>query len=130
MHKHLWACLALYKQTSKEGERQVIVNNYYISDKEIGWKQLMEGEILPNISGNVTQRISSEISQNKTAMEHSNRQSKTNTEEKGLNINQEVKATAKAMKSTHTIEEPTQKKQRYKICHPLNTQLKLPNACE
>ena len=84
----------------------MIVNNYYISDKESGWKQLIEGEILPNISGNVAQRISSEISPNKTAMEHSNRQSKTNTEEKGLNINQEVKATAKAMKSTNIIEEP------------------------
>ena len=31
-----------FKQTSKEGEKQVIVNNYYISDKESGWKQLME----------------------------------------------------------------------------------------
>ena len=41
-------------QTPSQKERQVIVNNYYISDREKGWKQLEEGEILPNTLDNNT----------------------------------------------------------------------------
>ena len=73
----------------------MIVNNYYIGDKEKGWKQLMEGEIPPNISENMTRRISSEISP-KTGV---------NTEERSLNTDQEVKTTTKPMKSTQEIVE-------------------------
>ena len=43
------------KQTWTEGEKQVIVNNYYISDRENGWKQLARGEILPDIPGDKRQ---------------------------------------------------------------------------
>ena len=95
-----------FKQTPKEGEKQVIVNNYYISDKESGGKQLMEGEILPNISGNASQRTSSEISPDKTPTEYQKGQSKGNTKEKSLNINQESKATTKIRTSTCVIEQP------------------------
>ena len=41
------------KQATIQKEKQVIVNNYYIGDKERGWKQLAEGEILPNTPGNM-----------------------------------------------------------------------------
>ena len=64
------------KYIVKEREKQVIVNNYYISDKESRWKQLKKGEIPPNISRNSTQRTLSKISPNKTLMEHSSRQLK------------------------------------------------------
>ena len=57
------------KQVSKENEKQVIVNNYYIGDRENGWKQLTKGEILPNIQGDKTQGNSSEISPNNTHLE-------------------------------------------------------------
>ena len=90
-----------FKQTPKEKEKPVIVNNYYISDRENGWKQLKEGEIPPNISGNTVQQTSSEISPNKTAMEHSSRQQKVDTNEKSLNIDQAIEAT----KNKHVIVE-------------------------
>ena len=38
------------KQATRQKEKQVIVNNYYISDKERSWKQLAEGEIPLNTS--------------------------------------------------------------------------------
>ena len=38
-----------FKQITKENEKQTIINNYYISDKKKGWKQLQEGEIPPNM---------------------------------------------------------------------------------
>ena len=92
---------AEFKQTPKEKEKPVIVNNYYISDRENGWKQLKEGEIPPNISENTVQQTSSEILPNKTAMEHSSRQQKVDTNEKSLNINQAIEAT----KNKHVIVE-------------------------
>ena len=54
-----------FKQVLKEKEKQVIVNNYYIGYKENGWKQLVEGKILPNIPGNGTQGKSSRFCQTK-----------------------------------------------------------------
>ena len=36
------------KQVSMEREKQLIVNNYYISDGKEGWKQLEKNEILLN----------------------------------------------------------------------------------
>ena len=36
------------KKAAQEKEKQVIVNNYYISDKESSWKQLSKSEISPN----------------------------------------------------------------------------------
>ena len=58
----------------KETEKQVIVNNYYISDKEEGWKQVKVREISPNNSRNYTQNRLSEISSNKATMEIPNNQ--------------------------------------------------------
>ena len=59
-----------FKQTVKDNEKYKIINNYYISDRENGWKQLQKGEISPNMFGNITQKASSEIlaekSQNET----------------------------------------------------------------
>ena len=92
------------KQTPTERKKQVIVNNYYISDKENGWKQLMEGKIPPNISGNTSQRTSSEISSDKTPTEYQKGQYKVNTEEKSLNIGQESKAKETGI-NTSVIEE-------------------------
>ena len=49
------------KQVPMEREKQVIVNNYYISDGKEGWKQLEKSEIPPNrlenkIQGNLRER--------------------------------------------------------------------------
>ena len=49
------------QERAKGNEKQVIVNNYYIGGREKGWKQLVGGEIPPNISGKGTQDKSSEI---------------------------------------------------------------------
>ena len=54
------------KQGPTEKEKQVIVNNYYISDRKEGWKQLEKGEIPPNTLEDKTQRNSSEISPEKS----------------------------------------------------------------
>ena len=53
----------------KEPEKQVIVNNYYIRDKEEGWKQVKSSEILLNNSRSYTQNRPSEILPNETTME-------------------------------------------------------------
>ena len=71
------------KQTTKENEKHTIIKNYYISDKESGWKQLQKGEILPNVSGNCTQEAFSEISMGKS-------QNETQIDQK-LNVNQDVR---------------------------------------
>ena len=54
------------KHTPKIKEKRTIVNNYYISDKEGGWKPLREGEILPNRSELASGRTPSKISPNRT----------------------------------------------------------------
>ena len=71
-----------FKHTPKENEKPTIINNYYISDKESGWKQLQKGKILPNVHGNDTQKTFSEISTNRA-------QNETQMDQK-LNINQGV----------------------------------------
>ena len=78
-----------FKQVHKEKEKQVIVNNYYISDKDNGWKQLPEGEILPNIPASRTQGKSSEISPNKTLLKDSRDHFRTKNDEKNSNNNQD-----------------------------------------
>ena len=83
------------KQAVRQKEKQVIVNNYYISDRERGWKQLAEIEILPSTSENTTREIFGKISP-KTAV---------NTEENSLNIGQEVRASAKPTKKMEEIME-------------------------
>ena len=58
-----------FKHTPKENEKPAIINNYYISDTESGWKQLQKGKM----PGNDTQKTFSEIlinrSQNETQMD-------------------------------------------------------------
>ena len=65
----------------KETEKQVIVNNYYISDKEEGWKQVKANEISPDSSRNYTQNRLSEIAPNKAMVENPNNQFTTVSEE-------------------------------------------------
>ena len=72
------------KQISMEKEKQVIVNNYYITDREEGWKQLERGEIPPNILENKTQRNSSEISPGKLLLGNSSEQPGVDKEVKNL----------------------------------------------
>ena len=86
------------QERAKENEKQVIVNNYYIGDGEKGWKQLVGGEIPPNITGKGTQDISSEISPNKTPLEDSSRHSNMYHEEQNSNQGNRVEA--------KTIQEP------------------------
>ena len=73
------------KQTPKVGEKQVIVNNYYISDKESGWKQLQEGEIPPNRSEATSRRTSGEILANET-MQCQKKHPREDTNKQNLNI--------------------------------------------
>ena len=75
-----------FKQIPKEKEKQVIVNNYYISDRENGWKQLVRGEIPPDIPGDKTQGNYSEISPNKTLLEGVSEQSKLDRDKKNSNM--------------------------------------------
>ena len=86
------------KEKTKENEKQGIVKNYYIGDKENGWKQLVSGEIPPNILGKGTQDKSSEILPNKTLLEDSSRHS--NTQHGEQNSDQGKRMEAK------TVEEP------------------------
>ena len=55
---------------SKEIEKPTVIYNYYISDKEAGWKQLRNGEIPPSELMRDTQKTFSEISPNKTQNEN------------------------------------------------------------
>ena len=71
-----------FRHTPKENGKPTIINNYYISDKESGWKQLQKDKIPPNAPGNGTQKTFSEISRNKT-------QNETQMDQK-LNVNQGV----------------------------------------
>ena len=87
------------KQTPKVGEKQVIVNNYYISDKETGWKQLREGEISPNRSEATLRRKSGKISPNET-MQCQKKHPREDTNEQNLNI---IRKTGPV--ETDTIEE-------------------------
>ena len=89
-----------FKQVPKEREKQVIVNNYYISDRENGWKQLERGEILPDIPGDKTQGNYSEISPNKTLLEGFSEQSKLDRDEKNSNMDRDRRI------STQTKTEP------------------------
>ena len=72
------------KQVSMEKEKHVIVNNYYITDREQGWKQLERSEIPPNILENKTQRNSNEISPGKSLKDNYNEQSEVDKEVKNL----------------------------------------------
>ena len=89
-----------FKNTPKENEKPTIINNYYISDKESGWKQLQKGEIPPNMPGNDTQKTFSEISTNRS-------QNETQMDQK-LNVNQDVgtgpRATTTEAKQYHSEE--------------------------
>ena len=48
-------------ECKQNGEKQVIVHNYYINDGRKGWKQVEKGEILPNV---LSDKIGVELSEN------------------------------------------------------------------
>ena len=85
-----------FKQIPKEKEKQVIVNNYYISDRENGWKQLVRGKILPDILGDKTQGNYSEISPNKTLLESFSEQSKLDRDKKNSNMDRDRRSSTQA----------------------------------
>ena len=89
-----------FKQIPKEKEKQVIVNNYYIGDKENRWKELVRGEIPPDIPGDKTHGKYSEISPNKTLLEGFNEQSRIDKDKKNLNVDRDMR------NSTQTKTEP------------------------
>ena len=72
------------KQGPLEKEKQVIVNNYYISDRKEGWKQIEKGEIPPNTLEGKTQRNSSKISPEKSYLGDLSTQSGVEKEVKNL----------------------------------------------
>ena len=80
----------------KEPEKQVIVNNYYIRDKEEGWKQVKASEISPNNSRSFTQNKPSKISPNETMMEVTMNWTSKNSEE---SLMQERKGTEVRLKT-------------------------------
>ena len=80
------------KQISVEKEKQVIVNSYYITNREEGWKELARGKIPPNIPGNKTQRNSSKISPGKSLLGDSSEQSGVD-KEKNLNLDRDRRNT-------------------------------------
>ena len=85
-----------FKQAPKEKEKQVIVINYYISDKESRWKQLARGEILSDILGDKTQNNYSEISPNKTLLEGLSEQSKLDRDNKNSNMDRDRRISTQA----------------------------------
>ena len=84
----------------------MIVNNYYISDKENSWKQLMKSKILPNMSGTPVQVTSSEISPNNIPIEHSTGKAKTDASKRSSNNNEEINTTMEINRKTHVVVEP------------------------
>ena len=89
----------------KEPEKQVIVNNYYIRDKEEGWKQVKVSEILPNNSRSYTQSKPSEISPNETMMEVTINQTSKNLEEPLMHVKKDTEVRPKAGPNTKVIED-------------------------
>ena len=82
------------KQGPTEKEKQVIVNNYYISDRKEGWKQLEKGEIPPNTLEGKIQRNSSKILLEKSYLGDLSTQSGVEKEVK--NLDQERRNTMQA----------------------------------
>ena len=101
------------KQGPTEKEKQVIVNNYYISDRKEGWKQLQKGEIPPNTPEGKTQRNSSEISPEKSYLGDLSTQSGVEKEVKNLDRDRRNTMQAKEEPRGFYGEE-----QKCRTCHP------------
>ena len=89
----------------KEPEKQVIVNNYYIRDKEKGWKQVKPSKILPNNSRSHTQNKTSEISPNETMMEVTINQTPKTSEKSLMHTKEDIGARPKVGPNTRVIED-------------------------
>ena len=93
----------------------MIVNNYYISDRENGWKQLARGEILPDIQGDKTQGNYSEISPNKTLLEGFSEQFKLDRDKKNSNMDQDRRSSTQA--KTEPIRFHLEEAEIQNMCH-------------
>ena len=89
----------------KETEKQVIVNNYYIKDKEEGWKQVKVSEILPNNSKDYTQSKPSEILPNETTLEVTINQTSKSPEELLMHVKKDTEVRLKAGPNTKVVED-------------------------
>ena len=89
----------------KEMEKQVIVNNYYIRDKEEGWKQVKQGEISPNTSRTHTQTKSSEISPNETKLEVTTNKISKTLEEPLMHIRKDTEVRPRGGPNTRVIKD-------------------------
>ena len=90
----------------KETEKQVIVNNYYISDKEEGWKQVKVSKISPDSSRNYTQNRLSEIVPNKGMMENPNNQFTTVSEESLVHPKENTGVRLQVRLNTQVMKDP------------------------
>ena len=96
---------SLATQWGDKEEKQVIVNNYYIRDKEEGWKHIKQGEISPNTSRSHTQIKSKEILPNETMLEvMANEVSKT-LEEPLMNISRDTEVRLRGGPDTRVIKD-------------------------
>ena len=96
---------SLAMQWGDKEEKQVIVNNYYIKDKAEGWKQVKQGEILPNTSRSHTQIKSDEISPNETMLEVMTNEGLKTLEEPFTHIKKDTGATQRGGPDKRTIKE-------------------------
>ena len=90
----------------KETEKQVIVNNYYISDKEEGWKQVKANKISSDSSRNYTQNRLSGIAPNKATVENPNNQFTTVSEESLVHAKENTGVSLKVGLTTQVMKDP------------------------
>ena len=96
---------SLATQWGDKEEKQVIVNNYYIRDKEEGWKHVKQGEISPNTSKSHTQIKSSEISPNETTLEVTTNEGSKTLEEPFTHIRKDTEVMPRGGPNKRTIKE-------------------------
>ena len=89
----------------KEPEKQVIVNNYYIRDKEEGWKQVKASKILLNNSRSYTHNKTSKISPNETTMDATINQTSKNSENSLMHTKKHTEVRLETGPNTRAIED-------------------------
>ena len=96
---------SLVTQWGDKEEKQVTVNNYYIRNKTEGWKQLKQGEILPNTPKSHMQTKSSEISPNETRLQITTNQGLKTLEEPFTHIGEDTRVTPRRGPDKRTVKE-------------------------
>ena len=89
---------------NKEMEKQVIVNNYYIRDKE-GWKQVKQGEISPNTSRSHAQIKSRKILPNETMLEVTTNEISKTLEEPLMYVSKDTEVRPRGGPDTRVIKD-------------------------